>query len=130
MPGHELIERNMAKSFKAILSKAIVAAALTGHGTSHIDAILCSPQAIESILPSIHEDTPIVSKAFTQSSGQSHLTCPETELLVSETESKLDNSSHPGVDKDLYLNPECMTTSDRVEAQARDKKCQRDYLLI
>ena len=45
--------------------QAIVAAALTGHGTSHIDAIQCSPQAIESILPSILDDTPKVSKAIT-----------------------------------------------------------------
>ena len=78
--------------------QAMVATALTGHGTSHIDAILCSPQAVESILSSIPEDTPIVTKAITQSSGQSHLTCQETELFVSELESKLDKCSHLGVD--------------------------------
>ena len=101
--------------------QAIVAAALTGHGTSHIDAIPCSSQAIESILPSILEDIPIVSKATTWSSRQSCLTCLETELFASETESKPDDSSHLGVNEDLSLNPKCMTTSDQVEAQSRDK---------
>ena len=85
--------------------QAIVATALTGHGTSHIDAIPCSPQAIMSILPSIPEDTPIVSKAITWLSGQSSPTHLETELFISETESKLDDSSHLGVDEDLSLNP-------------------------
>ena len=100
------------KIIQADSGQAIVAAALTGHETSHIDAIPCSPQAIESILPSIPEDTPIVSKAITWSSKQSHLTHLETELFVSETESKPDKSSHPGVGEDLYLNPKCMATSD------------------
>ena len=101
--------------------QAIVATALTEHGTSHIDAILCSPQAIESILPPILDDTPIVSKAITWLSRQSHLTHLEIMLIISETESKLQNSSHLGVDEDLPLNPKCMTTSDWVEAQSRDK---------
>ena len=76
---------------------------------------------LKSILPSILEDTPIVSKAITWSSGQNCLTHPETKLFVSETESKPDDSSHVGVDEDLSLNPKCMTTSDWVEAQSRDK---------
>ena len=101
--------------------QAIVAAALTEHGTSHIDAIPCSPQAIESILLSFLEDTPIVSKVITWSSRKSHPTYLETELFVSETESKLDDSSHLGVDEDLPLNPKCMTISDWMEAQSRDK---------
>ena len=49
----ELIGRNVMKSFKTDSVQAIVATALTGHGTSHIDAIPCSPQATESILSSI-----------------------------------------------------------------------------
>ena len=65
--------------------QAIVAPALTGHETSHIDAIPCSPQVTESILP-IPEDTPIVSKAVTWSSGQNHPTCLETESFVSKPE--------------------------------------------
>ena len=85
--------------------QAMVAAALTGHGTSHIDAIPCSPQSIESILSSIPEDTPIVSKAIRQLSRQSHPMHPETKLFVSETESKMDDSSHLVADEDLCLNP-------------------------
>ena len=71
-------------------------AAITGHGTCHIEAIPCNPQAIESIPPSIPDDTLIVNKAITRSSGQSHMTHPETKSFISETESKLDDSSHPG----------------------------------
>ena len=71
--------------------QAMVAAALTLHRTSHIDAIPCSPQAIESIFSSIPEDAPIVSKAITQSSRQSCLMHLETELFISETESKPDD---------------------------------------
>ena len=81
--------------------QAIVATAFTGHGTSHIDAIPHSPQAIESTLPYIPDDVTIFSKAITRSSRQSHPTHPETELFISETESKPDDSSHPGVDKDF-----------------------------
>ena len=56
---------------KADSIQAMVAAAITGHRTSHIDAILCSPKATESFPPSIPEDNPIVSKAITQLSRQS-----------------------------------------------------------
>ena len=45
----------------------------------------------------------------------------ETESFVWETESKLEDPGHLGVDEDLSLNPKCMTTSDWVEAQSRDK---------
>ena len=45
---------------------------------------------------------------------------PETELFVSETE-KPDDSTHLVADENLSLNPKCMTTSDWVEAQSRDK---------
>ena len=89
------------KIIQADSVQAIVATALTGHRTIHIAAILCSPQAIESILPSFPKGTPIVSKTITQSSGQSHPTGLEIKLFVSETESKPDDSSHLGVDEDL-----------------------------
>ena len=95
--------------------QAIVATVLTGHGTNHIEAIPCCPQIIESILPSIPDDALIVSKAIMQSFRQSHLTHLETES------SKLNVLSHPGVDNDSPLNPKCMTISDWVEAQSRDK---------
>ena len=52
---------------------------------------------------------------------QSHLTCLEAESVALETVSEMDDSSHPKVDNDPPLNPKCMTTSDWVEAQSRDK---------
>ena len=110
--------------------QAIVTSAITGHKTSHIDAIPCSPQTIEPLLSSLPEDTPIVSKTIIWSSRQSHLMCLKTELFVSETESKLDNSSHLGVDENLSLNPKCMTTSDWVEAQSRDKNVREIICLF
>ena len=64
--------------------QAIVAAAITGNVANHIEAIPCSPQTINSLLPSIPE-APIVSKAITQSSRQSHLTCLESESSVLKT---------------------------------------------
>ena len=76
---------------------------------------------IDSLLPSIPDDTPIVGKAITWSSGQSHLTCPETKSFVTETESKLNDSSCLVVDEDLSLNPKCMTKADWIEAQSQDK---------
>ena len=45
------------------------------------------------------------------------MTHPETDSFASETESKPGNSSHP----DLALNPKCMTTSDWIEAQSKEK---------
>ena len=100
--------------------QAIVAAAITGHGTNHIEAIPCSPQTIDSLLPSI-PDTTIISNAITCLSSQSHPTHPEAELFASKTVSKPDDSSHLGVDNDFQLNPKCITTLDWVEAQSKDK---------
>ena len=45
------------------------------------------------------------------------MTCPETESFVSETESKLGDSSH----LDPSLNLKCMIMSDWIEAQSKDK---------
>ena len=64
--------------------QAIVATAITGQVANHIEAIPCSPQTINSLLPSI-PDTPIVSKAITQSSRQSHPTHPEVKLSALKT---------------------------------------------
>ena len=60
--------------------QAIVAAAITEQVANYIEVIPCKPQVINSLLPSI-PDTPVVSKAITQSSGQSHLTCPEDGVI-------------------------------------------------
>ena len=97
--------------------QAIVTTAITRQGNDHIEVIPCSPQTIESLLPSIPGNAPIVYKSITWSSRQSHLTCPETESFPSETESKLGDSSH----LDPLLNPKCVTVSDWIEAQSKDK---------
>ena len=93
--------------------QAIVAAAIAGNVANHIKAVPCSPQTIDSLLPSI-PDTCIVSKTITQLCGQSHSTCLESESFISKTVSKPDDSSHLGVDTDLPLSPKCMTTLDWV----------------
>ena len=55
-------------------------------------------------------------------SRQNHLTCLETESCVLETESKLGDSSHlKSPMDDPALNPKCMTTSDWIEVQCKDK---------
>ena len=97
--------------------QAIVTAAITGQGNDHIEVIPCSPQTIESLLPSIPDNAQIVCKAITQLSEQSHLTHPETDSFTSETESKPGNSSC----LDPALNLKCMTTSDWIEAQSKEK---------
>ena len=89
--------------------QAIVAAATTGD-IANIEAVFCSMQAIESFLL-ITSDTIALSKAITRSSDQSHMTHPEPESSVLQTESKADDSDHlalsgPSEDK---LNPKCMT---------------------
>ena len=65
--------------------QAIVTAAITRQGNDHIEAVPCSPQTIESLLPSIPDDASIVCKAIKWSSRQIHLTHLETESFVSET---------------------------------------------
>ena len=95
--------------------QAIVTGAITGQGNDHIEAIPCSPQTFESLLPSIPDNDQIVCKAITWLSKQSCLTHLETDLFASETESKLGNSSH----WDPALNPKSMTTSYWIEAQSK-----------
>ena len=87
---------------------------------NHTEAVPCNPQAINVVLPSI-SDTTIVSKAITQLSGQRCPTHPEAESSTLELISKLDTSSCLGVNNDPPLNPKCMTTSDWVEAQSKEK---------
>ena len=105
------------KTIQADTIQAVVTVPITGQGNDHIKAIPCSPQTIESLLPSVPDDAPIVCKAITWSSRQSCLTHLETESFVSKTESKSDNSSHP----DPSLNPKCRTMLDWIEAQSEDK---------
>ena len=100
--------------------QAIVAAAIAGNVANHIEAVPCSPQTIDSILPSI-PNTPIISKAITRSSQQSCLTHPESASSVLKTVSKPDDFSHLEIATDHQLNPKCMTKLDWVQAQSKDK---------
>ena len=104
------IEREKCdETIQADSIQAIVAAAITGLGANHIEAVPCNPQTINSLLPSI-PDIPIVSKAITQSSRQSHPAYLEAESSVSKAVSKSDDPSHLG--DDPPLNPKCMMTLD------------------
>ena len=47
--------------------QAIVAAALTVQGNDYIETIPCSPQIIESLTPSIHDNAQVVCKSLTTS---------------------------------------------------------------
>ena len=58
--------------------QAIVAAAITGDVANHIESVTCSVQTIDLCLPSI-SNIPVISKAITRSSRQSHLTHLEPE---------------------------------------------------
>ena len=112
-----LIGKKMMKPFKLILFRLLLLLPLLGKGNDDIETIPCSPQTIESLLPSISDNTHIVYKAVTWSSKQSCLTCLETDSFTLETESKLGSFSC----LDPALNPKCMTTSDWTEAQSKDK---------
>ena len=96
--------------------QAIVAAAITGQVTNHIESVTCNPQVVNALLPSI-SDTTIGSKVIIQSSRHSHLTHPEAESFALQ----MDNHNHLGNDQDPSLNPRCMTTLDWVEALSKDK---------
>ena len=81
--------------------QAIVTAAITGQGNDYIETIPCSPQIIESLIPSNHDNPQVVCKSMT----------------MSEIESNLGSSSHP----DPSWNPKCMTISDWMKVQAEDQ---------
>ena len=106
-----------AETIQADSIQAIVTAAITGQGNDHIEAIPCSPQTIESLLPSVSDNSQIICKAITRSSEQSCLTHLETDSFASEIESKMGDFDHP----DLSFNPQCMTPSDWMKTQAVDK---------
>ena len=108
------------ETIQAVPIQAIVATAIAGNMANHIEAVPCSHQTIDSILPFI-PDTPVISKAITQLSRQSHLTHPKSELSISKTVCKLDYSSHLGVGTGYSLNPKCTTISDWIKAQYKDK---------
>ena len=89
------------KTIQADSIKTIVTAAIIGQGNDYIEAIPCSHQTIESLLPSIHDYAQIVCKAIT----------------MSAMESNLGDFCSP----DPSLNPKCMTKLDWMKVQAEDK---------
>ena len=84
-----------AESIPAILTSAI-----TGQGKDYIDIITCSPQAIESFTLPVPNNAQVVCKSMT----------------MSEIDSDID-SYHCS---DQSWNPNCMTPSDWLKAQAKD----------
>ena len=76
------------KTLPADSIQAIVTAALTGQGNDYIKTIPHSPQIIESLIPSIHDNAQVVCKSIT----------------TSEIESNSDSSSCP----DPSWNPKCI----------------------
>ena len=80
--------------------QAIVTSAITGQGKDYIDTITCSPQAIESFTPSVHDNAQVVCKSMT----------------TSEIYSDID-SYHCS---DQSWNPNCMTPSDWLKVQSED----------
>ena len=80
--------------------QANVTAVLTGQGDDYIETIPCSPQIIDSLIPSIHDNAQVVCKSITTSGIKSNSDC----------------SSHP----DPSWNPKCMIMLDWVKAQAED----------
>ena len=55
------------KTLPADSIQAIVTATLTGQGNDYIKTIPCSPQAIKSFTPSIHDNVQVVCKSMTPS---------------------------------------------------------------
>ena len=123
MEADALLKIDWEKCDEIILAdsiQAIVAAAIAGNVANYIEAIPHSPKTIDSILPSIH-GTPIISKAITSSSRQSHLTCLESESSIMKTISKPDDSICSEISTDHQLNLKFMTEVDCVETQSNDK---------
>ena len=56
----ELIGGKDDQTLPAESIQAIVTSAITGQGKDYIDTITCSPQAIESFTPSVHNNAQVV----------------------------------------------------------------------
>ena len=89
------------KTLQADSIQAIVTAAIKGQGNDYIETIPCSPQTIETLLPSTHDDAQIICKS----------------IMTSEIESNSGSSSH----QDPSWNLKCMTMSDWMKVQAEDQ---------
>ena len=67
------------KTLQADSIQAIVTATLTGQGNDFIETIPCSPQIIESLIPSIHDNVQVGCKSITTSGIKSNTdssSCP------------------------------------------------------
>ena len=60
------------KALQADSFQAIATAAVTGQGNDYIETIPCSPQIIESLIPSIHDNAQVVCKSTTTSGIKSN----------------------------------------------------------
>ena len=88
------------KTLQADSIQAIVTAVITGQGNDYIETIPCSPQTIESLLPSTHDNAQVVCKSIT----------------MSEIESNSGSFSC----SDPSWNLKCMTMLDWMKVQAED----------
>ena len=88
------------KTLQADSIQAVVTAAITGQGNDYIETIPCSPQIIESLIPSPPDNVQVVCKSIT----------------TSGIKSNLDSSSY----LDPSWNLKCMTMSNWVKVQAED----------
>ena len=100
MPCLGLIGRKMTRPFQLIPSRLLLLLWLTEQGNDYIETIPCSPQIIESLTPSIHDNAQVVCKSIT----------------TSEIKSSFDSPSHPNPSWNL----KCITTSDWMKVQAED----------
>ena len=89
------------KTLQADSIQAIVTAAIREQGNDYIETIPCSPQTIESLLPSTHDNAQVVCKSIT----------------TSEIKSNSGGSSHPNPSWNL----KCMTMSDWMKVQTEDQ---------
>ena len=67
MEADALSRIDWGKNVKTLLAdpiQAFVTAALTGQGNDYIETIPCSPKAIESFVPSIHDSVQVVCKSM------------------------------------------------------------------
>ena len=91
----------MTRHFQLIPSRLLLPPPSQGKGNDYIETIPCSPQTIEFLTSSIHDNAQVVCKSIT----------------MSEIESDPDSSNCP----DPSWNLNCMTMLDWVKVQAEDQ---------
>ena len=109
--------------------QAIVAVEIVGD-LANIETISCSVQTIE-MFPPIQSKTVAISKAITNSSNQSCITCLEQGLSKLESMTSVDDSDCVTIRLlENKLNPQFMTIQDWVDAQSKDKIVSEIVLLF